>query len=95
MQTYDRVLNNLQGLSTRRGNARTLYEDPLTEFDINEIEYAMKTMGIDNVTRGNVLEFSRVLHKEFQRKFNRAARRKEPRLPKSELQKAAQRLSRK
>lgn len=89
---YDRVLNNLQGLSTRRGNARTLYEDPLTEFDINEIEYAMKTMGIDNVTRGNVLEFSRVLHKEFQRKFNRAARRKEPRLPKSELQKAAQRL---
>jgi len=89
---FDRVLNNLQGLSTRKGNARTLYEDPLTEFDINEIEYAMKTMGIDNVTRGNVLEFSRVLHKEFKRKFGRASRRKEPRPPKSELQLAAERL---
>jgi hypothetical protein len=89
---FDRVLNNLQGLSTRKGNARTLYADPLTEFDINEIEYAMKTMGIDNVTRGNVLEFSRVLHKEFKRKFGRASRRKEPRLPKSELQLAAERL---
>jgi hypothetical protein len=89
---FDRVLNNLDGLSTRKGKARTLYEDPLTEFDINEIEYAMSTMGVDNITRGNVLEFSRVLSAEFQRKFNRATDRKEPRPAKSELQKAAQRL---
>ncbi len=86
---FDRVLNNLQGISTRKN--KTLYADPLNEFDINEIEYAMKTMGIDNVTRGNALEFSKVLSDNFQTKFG--SKEFEGNRPvKTEMQKAAERL---